>query len=118
VRAEGDWDIGALQKGQGMTESREAELSADAKAWTEIQAANMIIKERMNAYTKDLTALQAKLEGLNERVVEAEQQYVVRHDSSRCVCMPQQLHKLRVHAPQLLTLRVHAHAAPAALCVV
>ena len=32
----------------------------------------------MNAYTKDLTGLQGKLEGLHERVVEAEQQYAVR----------------------------------------
>lgn len=63
--------------------SGSTELSEDAKAWTEIQAASMIIKERMNAYTKDLTALQGKLEGLHERVVEAEQQYVVR----ACHCL-------------------------------
>jgi prefoldin subunit 5 len=57
--------------------SGSTELSENAKAWTEIQAASMIIKERMNAYTKDLTALQGKLEGLHERVLEAEQQYKV-----------------------------------------
>lgn len=72
----GDWDIGSLR--QTGPRSGSTELSADAKAWTEIQAASMIIKERMNAYTKDLTGLQGKLEGLHERVIEAEQQYVVR----------------------------------------
>ena len=72
----GDWDIGSLQ--QPGQRGGPPELSEDAKAWTEIQAASMIIKERMNAYTKDLTGLQGKLEGLHERVVEAEQQYAVR----------------------------------------
>ena len=76
----GDWDIGSLR--QPGVRSGTPELSADAKAWTEIQAASMIIKERMNAYNKDLTGLQGKLEGLHERVVEAEQQYVVR--ACRC----------------------------------
>ena len=56
----------------------ESELTGDAKALTEIQAANMIIMERVNAYTRELTGLQAKLEGLHERVAEAEKQYAVR----------------------------------------
>lgn len=56
----------------------ETELTGDAKALTEIQAANMIIQERVNAYTRELTGLQAKLEGLHERVAEAEKQYAVR----------------------------------------
>eukprot|EP00892_Ulva_mutabilis_P009068 jgi/Ulvmu1/6533/UM003_0166.1 len=71
----GDWDIGPV-KPQALGASRDdTELTADAKALTEIQAANMIIKERMSAYTRELTGLQAKLEGLHERVAEAEKQY-------------------------------------------
>lgn len=79
-RAAGDWDIGPvkapLEAGGGVR--GESELTGDAKALTEIQAANMIIMERVNAYTRELTGLQAKLEGLHERVAEAEKQYAVR----------------------------------------
>lgn len=73
----GDWDIGPVKPlGNGGSRD-EGELTGDAKALTEIQAANMIIMERVNAYTRELTGLQAKLEGLHERVAEAETKYAV-----------------------------------------
>lgn len=75
-RVAGDWDVGTVKP---IGSSRDdGELTADAKALTEIQAANMIILERMSAYTRELTTLQTKLESLHERVAEAEKQYAVR----------------------------------------
>lgn len=56
----------------------EADMSENEKTLAEVKAACMIIDERINAYTESLTALQTKLEGLNERVLQAEKAYTVR----------------------------------------
>lgn len=53
-------------------------MSESEKTVAEVKAACMIIDERINAYTESLTALQTKLEGLNERVLQAEKAYAVR----------------------------------------
>jgi hypothetical protein len=65
-------------KSQSGDASFETDLSADEKNVAEVKAACMIIDERMNAYKADLTSLQTKLEGLNERLVQAESSYSVR----------------------------------------
>jgi hypothetical protein len=77
VLAAGDWDIDAM-KLKSSSGDYETNLSADEKTLAEVKAACMIIDERMNAYVADLDVFQAKLEGLNERMLEAELAYQVR----------------------------------------
>ena len=73
----GDWDLDSMKlKSAGAT--FETDLSADEKTLAEVKAACMIIDERMSAYDADLSSFQTKLEGLNERMMQAERSYAVR----------------------------------------
>jgi hypothetical protein len=76
VRA-GDWDLDTMKLKSGSA-AYETDLSADEKTLAEVKAACMIIDERMSAYDADLSSFQTKLEGLNERMMQAERSYAVR----------------------------------------
>jgi chromosome segregation ATPase len=55
----------------------EEQLSENERTIAEVKAACLIIDARINAYNESLTFLQTKLEGLNERVLQAEKAYAV-----------------------------------------
>lgn len=89
----------AKLKRDGAEASFETDLSADEKTLAEVTAACMIIDERMHAYEADLAAYQTKLEGLNERMVEAERAYHVRAPHFHgCVGNASTLRTCRQHA--------------------
>ena len=73
----GDWDIDTIKLRSGGA-TYETDLTSDEKTLAEVKAACMIIDERMSAYEADLSSFQTKLEGLNERQMQAEKEYNVR----------------------------------------
>jgi hypothetical protein len=72
------WEDIAELKAKG-TESVDLEdqLSENERTIAEAKAACLIIDARINAYNESLTFLQTRLEGLNERVLQAEKAYAV-----------------------------------------
>jgi hypothetical protein len=90
------WEDIAEFKAKG-TEGADLEdqLSENERTIAEVKAACLIIDARINAYNESLTFLQTRLEGLNERVLQAEKAYAVRLLCGMQYCVLQSMTKVK-----------------------